>query len=394
MTAVASERTTVVPEDEAYVPQVRIIVDDQNVTENILPDVLDLRVTLQKDELGGFTMQLANHFEIPDKLETDEAGHPKDAGRKFRHSDKDVLDVFKTISIEMGYVGRMSTMFVGEISMLQPSFPSSGMPTFTVTGIDMLNRLRRSRPDDNKTKHYQDQADWQIADQIAKRHDLKLSKDSTKQGEKHPHVTQRDQDDLKFILFLAKRNDFECTVILENRKPVLYFGPPRDKRGPEAVTQVGLVYGESLISFTPKLKIGKLVSKVTVRAWNARTKKAFKYTATFKDLPKTSDGKTGPQLMEEKKGAKEERIVDRVVQSQEEARKLAIQLLTETANEFLTGSGEAMGEPKLRPQTNIKLTGIGSRYDGVYYATKVDHIYGASGYTTSFEVERLGEGKS
>jgi phage protein D len=390
VTAAGSERTTVAPSDEAYVPQVSIIVDDQNVTANILPDVLELRVTLQKDELGGFTMQLANHFEVPTQGETDDSG--KDAGRRFRHSDEKLLDVFKTISIQMGYVGRMSTMFVGEISMLQPSFPSSGMPTFTVTGIDMLNKLRRTRPNGNETKAYHNKADWQIAEQIAKRHDLVLSKDSTRDGERHPQVMQRDQDDLKFILYLAKRNDFECTVIIDNAKPALYFGPPRDKRGPQAVQQIGLAYGESLISFTPKLTVGKLVSKVTVRAWDARKKTAFDYTATLNDIPKTGSGKTGPDLLEEKGGAKEDRIVDRVVQSQEEAKKLAIQLLTETANQFLTGSGEAMGEPKIRPQTNLEITGLGRRFDGVYYVTKVEHVYSASGYTTSFDVERLREG--
>jgi uncharacterized protein len=373
----ASERKELVPDDDSYAPQIAIKVDDQLLSDDVLDDVIELKVTLQKDELGGFTMQLANHFEVPD-------GPTKDGRRAFRHSDSDRIDVFKPIEIQMGYAGRMATMFVGEITMLQPAFPSSGVPTFTVTGTDLLNRLKRAKPDDKKSKAYQNLADWQIADQIAKRHDLKLTKDSASTGEKHTLVTQRDQDDLTFIMYLAKRNNFECTVLIENGKPALYFGKPRDKRGPEAVTQLGLTYGESLISFTPKLRVGQMVSKVTVRGWNARKKEKFQYTATLKDIPKTGGhGKTGAEILEEKAGAKEERIVDRVVLSQEEAKNLAIELLTETANQFLTGNGEAMGEPAIRPQVNLELSGL----------TRTDHVYGASGYTTSFEVERLRQGK-
>lgn len=383
-----SENIPITIDDDSYAPQIRITVNNQELPPSVLADVLDLKVTLQKDELGGFTMTLSNHFTI---LETAE----QDSLRKYQHSDDGVLDVFKPITIEMGYVGRMQTMFVGEILSLQPSFPSAGAPTLTVSGTDFLNRLRRDKPGSDKSKAFRNRADWQIAQEIADRHQLAFSEESDKDGPINVEpVMQRDMDDLQFVLYLAKRNDFECSVIIENNRPVLYFGVPRDKRDGSEVTQLGLTWGESLVSFTPKLTVGRMVSKVTVRGWNSRKKEVFEYTAEIKDLPKTGGGgKTGPEL-QKKAGAKEERIVDRPIQSQEEAKRLAIQLLNDTANEFLTGSGEAMGEPKIRPLVNLQLAGIGARYDGVYYVTKADHTFGASGYTTSFEVERLREEKS
>jgi uncharacterized protein len=389
-----SERIAAARDDDSYAPQVRVKVAGKDITAEVLPDVIDLRVTLQKDELGGFTMQLANHFEVPEAFAA--SNHKDSSGndislRNFRHSDSEILDVFEPVTLELGYEGRMSTMFVGEITMLQPSYPSSGVPTFTVTGIDMMNRLRRSKPGEKTSKAFHDRADWEIAEQIAKRHKLRFSKQSTNKGPKHKQILQRNLDDLHFLLYLAKRNEFECSVIIDDDgKPSLYFGTPRDKRDSAKVEQLRLGWGESLISFTPKMRIGSQVSKVTVRGWDARKKDVIKYTATLKDIPKTgAKGKTAAEILEEKAGAKEERIVDRVVQSEEEAKRLAIQLLTETANEFLTGSGETIGEPKLRPQTNVELVGLGKRFDGVYYVTKTDHIYGASGYTTSFDVERM-----
>lgn len=389
----ASERTALVAGDEAYAPQIEVIIDDQSLPENILLDVIELRVTLQRDELGGFTMQLANHFEVPESLDDAE---DKDAERKFRHSDDTRFDVFKPISVKLGYVGRMVTLFVGEITMLQPAFPSSGMPTFTVTGTDILQRLRRSKPDGDTSKSFKDLADWEIAARIAERHHLPFSARSNRTGAKNSQpVMQRDMDDLQFVLYLAKRNDYECAVIIEDNKPKLYFGKATDKRDGTAVTQVGLKYGESLISFTPKLRIASQVAKVTVRGWNSRTKQKFEYTATAKDLPKTGGkGTSGPELVEKQVGAKEERIVDRPVQSQEETRTLAIQLLTETANQFLSGSGETMGAPEIIPGVNLELDGLGGRYDGTYYVTKAEHVFGASGYTTSFDVERLRDNQS
>ena len=388
-----SDRMAAARDDDSYAPQIKVLVGGMDITNDLLPDVIDLRVTLQKDELGGFTMQLANHFEVPEAVDPKDRRKDGVILRHFRHSDSTTLDVFEPITLSLGYEGRMSTMFVGEITMLQPSYPSSGLPTFTVTGTDMLNRLRRNKPGEKTSKAFHNRADWEIAEQIAKRHKLKLSKDSAKTGPKHKQILQKNLDDLAFLLYLAKRNEFECTVIIEDKKPVLYFGTPRDKRDSGKVEQLRLAWGESLISFTPKMRIGSQVSKVTVRGWDSRKKDVVTYTATIKDIPKNTKGKLAAEILEKKAGAKEERIVDRVVQSAEEAKRLAIQILIETANEFLTGSGETIGEPLLRPQTNLELVGLGRRFDGVYYVTKTDHIYGASGYSTSFDVERMRVGE-
>ncbi len=378
-----SERVDVVPADEAYAPQIQVLLNGQDVTDNLIDDVIDLKITLQRDELGGFSMQLANHFEWS-------LDGPKDTDGKYRHSDDESIDVFMPVTLSMGYVGRLAEMFVGEITMLQPAFPSSGMPTFSVTGTDILQRLRRSKPDGNTSKSFENKADWEIAKIVAQRHGLPYADASVKTGDKNKFLSQKHMDDLTFLLYLAKRNDFEAHVVIENKKPKLFFGVPTDKRDGKKVKQYGLRYGQSLISFTPTLRIASQVSSVTVRGWNSRTKEKFQYKATKKDLPKTGGkGKTGPERVEKQLTAKDDIVVDRPVQSQQEAKNLAIQMLTETANQYLKGSGEAMGDPRILPGVNLELTGLGSRFDGVYYVTKTDHVFGAAGYTTSFDVERL-----
>jgi len=381
----ASESTTVQIDDQSYVPQIDIAVNHQNLGSTTLGDIIDLKVTLQTDEPGGFNLTLANHFTVLEDVK---------ARRKFRYSDDTIFDALDLITIQMGYVGRMKTLFVGEIQSIQPMFPSSGFPTMTVSGVDHLNRLRLDTPGKSKTKSFPNVPDHEIVARVLARHKLQLSTDSDRTGT--PTVKpaqQRDMDDLKFVLFLAKRNKFELSVVLENNQPRLYFGPPRDQRGNRPIQELGLIWGQSLISFAPKLRVGRQFSKVSVRGWSTRTKEPIEYTAELKDIPQTGGhGKTGPQIIEEKLDGKEYRIVDRPVQSLDEAKRLAIQVLTENANEFLTGSGEVMGEPLIKPQVNLKISGIGQRFDGTYRVTKADHVYGASGYTTSFEVERGSDG--
>ena len=65
-----------------------------------------------------------------------------------------------------------------------------------------------------------------------------------------------------------------------------------------------------------------------------------------------------------------------------------IGLLKRNANEFLTGTGEAMGDPSIRPGVKVRLEGLGKRFRGEYVVTKADHVFGSGGYTTSLDVER------
>jgi phage protein D len=135
------------------------------------------------------------------------------------------------------------------------------------------------------------------------------------------------------------------------------------------------------------------VASVTVRAWDARNKAVITYKATSSDLPGASRGGTsGPAAAESKLAGKQEVVVDAPVTSAEEAKNLAITLLRERAYEFITGSGQVIGLPDLRPGSNLELNGLGKRFSGAYYIKKVEHTLGSSGYMTQFDVRRVFDG--
>lgn len=214
-------------------------------------------------------------------------------------------------------------------------------------------------------------------------------------GPRHELVVQRNLDDATFLMERAKRIDYDVFVLTdpESGEDTLHFVKPRDGRDGSPIRVYELVWGESLINFNPTLTAARQVSSVTVRGWDPRTKSTITYTATEQDLPGGSGGGTsGPQAASALGQGRQEVTVDAPVTSEQEARQLACSLLAERAYEFVTGSGQVIGLPDLRPGDNLCLLRLGRRFSGTYYVKKVEHNLGSSGYTTSFDVRRTYDG--
>jgi len=377
----ASKLVRPLPGAYAYAPEVRIEIDNEDLSPATLADVLEVQVTLQEGELAGCSLTLTNW----------------DAEKfTFKYSDDARLDVGKRIVIKMGYAGRLQPLFVGQIVTFAPSFPESGQPTLALTGTDRLVLLRDAKPASSTGRIYKkEKQDWKIARVVARRHGLDF--EATREGPEHEEVNQGDQDDLAFLLDRARRINFDCYITVDpnTRRDVLHFIKPKDKYAGGTLEVFEFRWGESLISFAPKLTISRLFSKVTVRGWDPRTKKAFEHTALAKDLAKSgSDGRSGGEIIGASLGDKEERIVDMSIRTRREAQELAESVLAETAKQFLTGSGKVMGEPDLRVGSLVSLKGIGPRFEGEYEVCKVEHSFGSGGYLTSFDVKRQREGSA
>jgi uncharacterized protein len=206
---------------------------------------------------------------------------------------------------------------------------------------------------------------------------------------------QKNQDDAQFIKERATRIDFECFVQTDaaTGKDTLHFVKPTDARTGDTVRVYAFEWGTSLMNFNPQLTLSRQVSKVTVRGWDSRTKQSIVFTADASTLPGAGGGGTnGPQAVQSAVGGKQEVVVDAPVTSQQEAEELAKSLLAERAYEFITGSGQVIGIPDLRPGDNVELLKLGQRFSGEYYVKKVEHTLGGSGYLTRFDVRRVHDG--
>ena len=376
--AIRTIREAGLPTTAYYAPDYKVTVEGQELDPETKGDILDLKVVMDMDQMTSFEFNISNW---DDKKLT------------FKYSDTSLFDVGNRLQVQMGYTDRMVSMVVGQITNLSPKFPENGTPTMHITGLDGMLKLRDRKPLASDTKKFEKMADWQIAEIIARRNNLKPR--VTKQGQTHKLVIQKNQDDATFLKERAARSDRDLFVLTDpdTGEDSLYFVKPLDGRTADRTRIFVFEWGKSLINFNPTMKLDRQVGKVTVHGWNAEKKQAIVFTAGPESLPGAKAGGTsGPEAAEAAMKGKEEVVVDAPVSSEEEAKDLAIALLTERAYEFITGQGQVIGLPDLRPGDNVELAELGKRFSGVYYVKKVEHTLNQNGYLTSFDVRRVYDG--
>jgi uncharacterized protein len=378
MVIAASSRTSGLPPTSYYAPNYRIEVEGRELDPESRGDVLEVKVTLDKDNLSSFELSINNW---------------DDRRLDFKYSDTQIFELGKRVDVQLGYADRLRSMVRGQITTLTPRFPESGSPTIGVSGQDSMVRLRDRKPDAGESRKYVDRTDAQIAQEVARRN--KLRSRVTAGGPPHELVVQKNQDDAQFLMERAARIDYDCYIEQDPQtgEDTLVFVQPTDARDSRPSRVYVLEWGKSLMSYSPQLTVARQVARVTVRGWDPRAKEAIVYTATPADLPGSAGaGTSGPATVQQALGDKQDLLVDAPVTNGQEARELAISILRERAYAFNTGTGRIIGMPDLRPGNNVELLGLGRRFSGLYYVTKVEHTLGSGGYTTTFDVRRPFDG--
>jgi phage protein D len=78
----------------------------------------------------------------------------------------------------------------------------------------------------------------------------------------------------------------------------------------------------------------------------------------------------------------------------EEARGIAVARYCERARRFVTGTGIADGDARIRVGSVVNLQSLGNLFNGNYYVSRVRHSYDSTyGFRTTFDVERPGIGQ-
>jgi phage protein D len=403
-----SSQVVAIPPDPGYAPDFSVDVEGQPVGARVRDDVLEIHVVLQLDQMASFEITFNNW---------------DDTLLRFKYSESDadteVFRISRLVAIQLGYAGQLVPVASGPITSLSPAFPESSSPTIRISGTDGMQKLKDSKPRPGQQVFYRNKADWEIAQQVARRapNNMQVYIPDTS-GPRHQLVVQKNQDDASFLMERAKRIDYDCYVTSDavTGTQTLHFEPPADGRNGVPVRAFQLAYGPglaaeeqraaqagtaaagspltpNLIEFTPTLTAASQVSKLTVRGWDPRTKQSIDVTATAKDLPSgQGSGLTGPAAATDALGGREDTVIDAPVATVEEARQLAAALLRERAYQFITGTGRIAGLPDLQLRDVLEIHGIGLRFSGNYYVTRVEHTLSSSGFFTSFSGRRIADG--
>jgi Bacteriophage probable baseplate hub protein len=352
-----------------YVPAFELKLRGRAAGEDVLHDVSDVTYRDNVEEFDVFELTLNNW----------------DAERlAFKYLDDQTFDPGTEVELRMGYYGPepLTLMVTGVITSVSPSFPSSGQPTLTVEGANLLHTFRRGQ----ESATYEKTTDSEVARAVAQRLGTTARTDSAAeaQEERIEYLIQDNELDVLFLFKRARRIGYDLLVEESAGQPALYFGPSDVRRA-----SYRLVYGESLIEFAPDLSTTNQVAEVTVQGWDAKRKKEIAYTAKRSELKTRGVGERGGQgRLDRAFRDRKEVIAESPVQTPKEAKTLAVETLERIAKDMLTGTGSTVGVPDLRAGSVLELAGLGDRYSGRYFVTATTHTIGDGGYTTQFTCRR------
>lgn len=296
--------------------------------------------------------------------------------------DSELFDKGKTIEIYMGYGHGLRRMFKGRIVRPELSFPENGVSTLTVRAYDLSYRMRRSEEKTNTT--WQNITDSQLARGIASRYGFKANQlviDETK--DVIPYIAQGNLTDWEFLKERAERIGFELYVELDE----FHFHRPRDyvKKIPGVFE-----YMRNLKSLEPRLTTSEQVSKVVVKGWDEKKKSPIVAIATSETTLERPvlGSQAGSDFVKEDFGEGVKILFDKLPSTQKEAEEIAKAYFKQKEYGLIEGHGSCIGEPELRAKSLISIDGVGMKFSGTYYVTRVTHTLDDSGYLCEFDCKR------
>ena len=317
-----------------------------------------------------------------------------ESGRFETGGGQDLLELLafgSEIEVCMGYGDASSTPIVmqGLVIEIATNFPETGAPELTVSGYDHGYPLKLGKNSDS----WKERSASDVVQLIASFHNLNAVIDAT---EKQPQIEQNQMSDWDFLVNLAGRNSddarslhFEVFVEPEGgavKRPVLHFGKPRVSAAPV----VRLKWGAGLLSFRPEANLAGQVAKVEVYGWDVKRKEAIVGRATAEDVagPHAKSIAQNVTSLVRAPGKQPTLRLRQPVFTQAEADKRAKAELGELTRKFLTGDGECVGLPELRPDRTVELDNLGPAFSGIYYVEQATHRIDAGGYRTKFKVRK------
>jgi phage protein D len=334
------------------------------------------------------------------------------ANPSLRWLDHPLLGVDTPFSLSIGYApDPLEEVFVGEITGVEPTFPSGGMPTVRVTAQDFLNRLTHGTKDRAFRINIPSVGNFPLPDvavaSIVSAVDLLIPEPdpvggalsvlmtlatflSDPQSAQESVRRQEKQTDFDFLSEIARSNGWEV-FIDHTQSPkgrILKFQFLIQQYTPTAT----LKWGSSLMEFTPRLTTVGDVFGVSARVWVDTLQMEFVIVVSW-DYDRACFNLTiYPSLIGE---------VDDIVGSDAKGKVLAIDahsyataagnILTELLprlNNRLTGSGSCIGDPRIKASRVIRLDGLGDQFSGLYRITSATHAFDSSGYRTTFQVRK------
>lgn len=292
--------------------------------------------------------------------------------------DRREIDFGGTLAVVLGD----DTLFEGQVTAIGASYPAGAPPQMTLLVDDRLQGLRMTR----RTRSFDNVSDGDVMRQVASDHGLQADVDL--RGPTHRALAQVNLSDLAFLQERARALDAELWV--EGRKL------RARAHGANSAAAVELARGAALWSFDVTADLAHQRSAVTASGWDVASKDVARHEATDSVIQgELGDDQSGASVLVSAFTARKDQIAHATPGDSDEARSLAEAAFRAMARRFVTGRGVAAPDARLRAGRKVKLTELGSLFDGTYLLTEVCFVYDLrEGLRVEFEVDRPGIGRS
>lgn len=322
--------------------------------------------------------------------------------------DHPLLQVNNSFRLSIGYApGPLEDVFEGEITGIEPSFPSSGIPAMRVTAQDYLQRLQHGTKDRSFRIKIPTVGNFPLPDPavaaIVSANNALIPDLDPIGGTLSALVSlatflafpqfaqmavrrQSGVNDFQFLSEVAKDNGWQMYIdhTAQPRGRVLKFQFLMQDYSPSLT----LKWGASLMDFTPRLTTVGEIEGVSARVWVDSLKMEFVITVNwdydrgaFNLSIAPGSGQLGDLLAPGKTAS------IKPTSYATAPRKILTELLPKLNNR-LTGSGSTVGDPRIKSSRVVNLEGLGGQFSGLYRITSTTHSFDSGGYRTSFQARK------
>jgi len=305
------------------------------------------------------------------------------------------FDIDNTVALSIGYApGPPTDVFLGEITGVEVNFPNGGMPMMTIVAHDYMHRLQNGKI----SRGFGFLPDAVIAAILSAENLLLPMIDPTILAASTAIAVvnyifggtgrkQAGRSDFELLQEIAATYDADFWA----EGNVLYLSRFTNKDYSPRLT---LTWGQNLLDFSPKVTTIGAVAGVAMRFTLREIPLDF-LVSVYYDFDRESLGflvlpgaaaasassLIGPLLT----------LIDQPISTPADIVNSALVITNELRskiNNRLTGSGSAVGDPRIRAGAMIQLDGLGPDFSGDYRVVSATHTIDTGGYRTSFQVRK------
>ncbi|CAL2086676.1 type VI secretion system tip protein VgrG [Tenacibaculum sp. 190524A05c] len=279
------------------------------------------------------------------------------SARDFELSNEDLLIPGKEIEITAGYHSDEETIFKGIVIKHNLRIRANSAQLI-IECKDEAVKMTIGR----KSKYFYESSDSDIFEEIIGEYGLSSDVEST--NHTHPELVQYNASDWDFLVSRAQANGKLCFV---DDGTITIAKPDISQSEIETVT-----FGGSLLDFDAEIDARHQVSKVAAYGWNHADQELIEVEG--KDPSVSLNGNLssgdltdviGLESLELRHGGV---VTDTELQDWADAKWLFQQLAK------VRGRIKFQGIPSVKPNTVLKLEGVGDRFNGNIYVTGVQHV--------------------